>query len=140
MSRRCNGLTFVTLTNTIVAEQVAGGDIFLFQPTNVIGSYDVFSTAVSTSTTHSIVADPMLAPLGDYGGPTETMALLPGSPAIDAGVTGDGHPDDRPARHGPRRPARHRGLRGLRRHQPRRRRLPVPHDGGSRPGLHRHGT
>ena len=27
----------------------------------------------------------MLAPLGNYGGPTQTMALLPGSPAIDAG-------------------------------------------------------
>ena len=35
-----------------------------------------------------------LAPLGDYGGPTQTMALLPGSPAIGegaavAGVTTD---------------------------------------------------
>jgi hypothetical protein len=29
--------------------------------------------------------DPMLAPLGDNGGPTDTMALLDGSPAIDAG-------------------------------------------------------
>jgi len=29
--------------------------------------------------------DPLLAPLGDYGGRTLTMALLPGSPAIDAG-------------------------------------------------------
>jgi hypothetical protein len=28
--------------------------------------------------------DPLLAPLGDYGGPTPTMALLAGSPAIDA--------------------------------------------------------
>ena len=28
-----------------------------------------------------------LAPLGDYGGPTQTMALLPGSPAIDAGTS-----------------------------------------------------
>jgi hypothetical protein len=27
----------------------------------------------------------LLAPLGNYGGPTQTMALLPGSPAIDAG-------------------------------------------------------
>ena len=27
-----------------------------------------------------------LAPLGDYGGPTQTMALLPNSPAIDAGT------------------------------------------------------
>jgi hypothetical protein len=29
--------------------------------------------------------DPRLAPLGDYGGPTQTMALRPGSPAIAAG-------------------------------------------------------
>lgn len=29
--------------------------------------------------------NPLLAPLGDYGGPTQTMALLSGSPAIDAG-------------------------------------------------------
>ena len=31
------------------------------------------------------VADPKLAPLGDYGGPTQTMPPLAGSPAIDAG-------------------------------------------------------
>jgi CSLREA domain-containing protein len=30
-------------------------------------------------------SDPLLAVLGDNGGPTHTMALLPGSPAIDAG-------------------------------------------------------
>jgi hypothetical protein len=29
--------------------------------------------------------DPLLAPLADYGGPTPTHALLPGSPAIDGG-------------------------------------------------------
>jgi hypothetical protein len=29
--------------------------------------------------------DPMLGPLQDNGGPTPTMALLPGSPAVDAG-------------------------------------------------------
>jgi hypothetical protein len=29
--------------------------------------------------------DPLLGPLQDNGGPTDTMALLPGSPAIDAG-------------------------------------------------------
>ena len=28
---------------------------------------------------------PVIAALGNYGGPTQTMALLPGSPAIDAG-------------------------------------------------------
>ncbi|MCL4541670.1 MAG: CSLREA domain-containing protein, partial [Chloroflexi bacterium] len=31
--------------------------------------------------------DPKLGPLANNGGPTETMALLPGSPAIDAGGT-----------------------------------------------------
>ncbi len=31
-------------------------------------------------------ANPTLAPLADNGGPTQTMELLPGSPAIDAGV------------------------------------------------------
>ena len=33
------------------------------------------------------VTNPLLAPLGNYGGPTQTMALLPGSPAIDAGTS-----------------------------------------------------
>jgi hypothetical protein len=32
--------------------------------------------------------DPLLAPLAANGGPTQTLALLPGSPAIDAGDTG----------------------------------------------------
>src|SRR5262249_17195519 len=36
--------------------------------------------------------NPMLSPLGDYGGPTPTMALLPGSPAIGRGASGAGIP------------------------------------------------
>ena len=36
------------------------------------------------------LADLGLAPLGDYGGPTQTMALLPGSPAIGAGIAVSG--------------------------------------------------
>jgi hypothetical protein len=32
-----------------------------------------------------INTDPLLGPLQDNGGPTQTMALLPGSPAVDAG-------------------------------------------------------
>jgi hypothetical protein len=38
------------------------------------------------------VVNPGLASLGDYGGPTRTMALLPGSPAINAGISGAGIP------------------------------------------------
>lgn len=32
---------------------------------------------------HAVNAQPLLKPLADYGGPTETRALKPGSPAID---------------------------------------------------------
>lgn len=39
-----------------------------------------------TGTGDLISTDPQLAPLGDYGGPTPTRALLRGSPAIDAGT------------------------------------------------------
>ena len=38
--------------------------------------------------TGDLSADPLLAPLGDNGGPTPTRMLLPGSPAIDAIPTG----------------------------------------------------
>ena len=44
----------------------------------------IWSTTVNSSY-NLIGGNPMLAPLGNYGGPTQTMALLPGSPAINAG-------------------------------------------------------
>ena len=63
-----------TLTNTIVAgNSPAGGDIF----GSYLGSNDL------------IGVDPLLAPLGDYGGPTPTMPPLPGSPAIGKGIRAD---------------------------------------------------
>ena len=39
-----------------------------------------------TASGDRVGVDPLLAPLADNGGPTDTVALLPGSPAIDAGV------------------------------------------------------
>jgi hypothetical protein len=39
--------------------------------------------------TASAPINPLLAPLGSYGGPTQTLALLPGSPAISAGTPVD---------------------------------------------------
>lgn len=39
-------------------------------------------------TANPIFADPLLGVLGMYGGPTRTVALLEGSPAIDAAVAG----------------------------------------------------
>jgi hypothetical protein len=49
---------------------------------------DLVGTAANPS-------DPKLGPLQDNGGPTPTMALLPGSPAIDAGVLTDSEWDQR---------------------------------------------
>ena len=42
-------------------------------------------TGPNGSRTDLLNTNPLLGPLGNYGGPTETHALLSGSPAIDAG-------------------------------------------------------
>jgi hypothetical protein len=65
-----------TATNTIIA----GNDF------DVLGSLD------AASTNNFIGGDPLLAPLNSYGATGETMPLLPGSPAIDAGTSGPGIP------------------------------------------------
>ncbi|OWK39912.1 RTX toxin [Fimbriiglobus ruber] len=60
------------------------------------GGYNLFGTAIGGTATGDVSSDtPGLAPLGDYGGPTPTMALLPGSPALDAGSPNDRSPDQR---------------------------------------------
>ena len=69
-----NQYASTTLINTIVAGQTAGGDIS--------GPY--------TGSNNFIGGNPLLAPLGNYGGPTQTMALLPDSPAIGAGTAVSG--------------------------------------------------
>jgi len=91
----------LTLNNTIVAANTStstsNNDISgPVQPTsafNLIGNGSGISNLTdleepALSNLIGTTADPinpLLAPLADYGGPTETMALLPGSPAIDAG-------------------------------------------------------
>jgi hypothetical protein len=64
---------------------------------NLIGVGDGGSGFVDTDLvgTAADPIDPMLGPLADNGGPTQTMALLPGSPAIDAGVPTPGRWDQR---------------------------------------------
>jgi hypothetical protein len=54
--------------------------------------HNLFSDApvVTLDATDLINTDPLLGSLADNGGPTMTMALLPGSPAIDAGVSVSG--------------------------------------------------
>jgi hypothetical protein len=84
--------TITTALNTLLAGNTAPGSPDLFGPLtsqghNLIGDgsgatgfdpTDLVGTASSPRL-------PLLAPLADNGGPTQTMALLPGSPAIAAG-------------------------------------------------------
>ncbi|MEY4385124.1 MAG: hypothetical protein RLY20_407 [Verrucomicrobiota bacterium] len=67
-----------------------GADRLLIQNCIVAGNsagtanpeIDILFTALGNNLTNG---SPRLAPLADYGGPNQTMAPLPGSPAIDAG-------------------------------------------------------
>jgi hypothetical protein len=87
----------VTLTNTIVAENLVSGSrqdiqgaIAASSNHNLVG-VDSGLSGISNGVGGNIVGtvaarvDPRLGPLQNNGGPTWTMALLPDSPAIDAG-------------------------------------------------------
>ncbi|MBS0571101.1 MAG: hypothetical protein JSS28_10865 [Proteobacteria bacterium] len=67
-----NGASSVTADHTLIegSYACAGGSTFTGSISNILGQ------------------NPRLGPLAHYGGPTETLALLPGSPAIDAGDNG----------------------------------------------------
>jgi hypothetical protein len=84
----------VLLHNSIVAENTQGtstvsdsdihyGNVHTNSSYNLIGA-GWWGTA-PTGAGNQINTDPLLAPLGDYGGKTRTHALLSGSPAIDKG-------------------------------------------------------
>jgi hypothetical protein len=60
----------------------SGGSAWGSNPTGFQLNVLLFSNTPSGNNTF---ANPQLGPLADNGGPTLTMALLPGSPAIDAG-------------------------------------------------------
>ena len=73
----------VTLNDTIVAGST-GGDIV--STGALTGGYDLVEDGSGSGLTHTLAGDPRLGPLGFYGGPTETVPLLPGSPALGAGI------------------------------------------------------
>lgn len=86
----------LTLANSIVAgntADTAGLDIrneatVTREGANLLGSAVHNLPAGTDSGPAALIAAPLLGPLGDNGGPTMTMALLPGSPAINAAVGG----------------------------------------------------
>jgi hypothetical protein len=86
----------LTLNNTIVAGNFNGASASTIADdiagtVNSASAYNLIGTGGSGGLQNGAngnqvgVANPGLAPLSDNGGPTQTMALLPGSPAIDAG-------------------------------------------------------
>lgn len=84
------GSSTVTLDNTIVASNSAptGNDIRIIDaPAPTLEGVNLISDTSDSGLTPGpglIIADPMLAPLANYGGPTATRPPLPDSPAIDA--------------------------------------------------------
>ena len=90
---------FIADTNT----SIGGG---------ITGSYNLVGDILQNGVNGNIagVTDPLLAPLGYYGGPNDTMAILPGSLAIRAGIAHQQRAK-RPARRALRLGAGHRRLR-----------------------------
>jgi hypothetical protein len=87
----------LTLFNTIVANSLSGSNAF---GPIVDGGHNLSSDASCNFTAPGSLnnTDPRLGPLADYGGPTPTMALLAGSPAIDAANSASCAPTDQRGR------------------------------------------
>ncbi|WP_017716113.1 DUF4347 domain-containing protein [Kamptonema formosum] len=89
----------VTLKNTIFANNTAGNPWSILQHSSgqlTDGGNNLQYPAKLTDffndanvTPNITIADPLLGPLQDNGGPTPTHALLAGSPAINAGATAE---------------------------------------------------
>ncbi len=76
----------LTVTNSLIGDNGDSG----LEPT-LDGALDANGNFIGTA---DAPIDPLLGPLADNGGPTKTMALLPGSPAIDRGANPDNLTND----------------------------------------------
>src|SRR5215831_2053467 len=80
--------SLVEISNTILSAGFSGENIFNSGGTITSDGYNVCSddgSGLLNGPGDQVDTDPLLGPLQDNGGPTFTHALLPGSPAIDAG-------------------------------------------------------
>jgi uncharacterized repeat protein (TIGR01451 family) len=78
------GNAFLDLTNNIIGDGI--NDAIDSSQAGSGRAYHGGNLIVGSNIPGVMAADPKLGPLQNNGGPTPTMALLPGSPAIDAGV------------------------------------------------------
>jgi hypothetical protein len=82
------GASIVEISNTILNAGASGENIFNNGGTVTSNGYNLSSDdggGYLNGPGDQINTDPLLGPLQSNGGPTSTHALLPGSPAIDAG-------------------------------------------------------
>ncbi|MHB8644304.1 MAG: choice-of-anchor Q domain-containing protein [Thermomicrobiales bacterium] len=77
-----NGLITVTITNTIVVNSSRGNCAGVLANN---GGHNIEFGAGGSCGTTFIASNPNLGALSNNGGPTQTMAILPGSPAFAAG-------------------------------------------------------
>lgn len=77
----------MTLSNTIIANSTSGNCVRSNGTVNAEHSLvEDGLSCINGTNSNNLTGDPMLGPLQNNGGPTFTHALLPGSPAIDAGT------------------------------------------------------
>ena len=86
------GTALTALLNSIVAGNVSSNGSGIIADAGHNLSSDGSCAFTNLGSRNNI--DPMLGRLADNGGPTPTMALLPGSPAIDAGDPAASPPTD----------------------------------------------
>ena len=74
--------------NTLIAGNIARMEKYGITDCNMEDHAEIVATGYSWiadgNCQPAFSGEPMLGPLADYGGPTQTHSLLPGSPAIDA--------------------------------------------------------
>jgi hypothetical protein len=94
----------VTLSGTIVANSPSGGNA---SGTLTDNGYNLSSDATCAFASVGSLnnTDPVLSPLGDFGGLTPTLALLAGSPAVNTGDPVNFPPTDQRGRTRPSGPA-----------------------------------
>jgi hypothetical protein len=82
-----------TLYNSILASNVSGSNCFGMI---IDGGHNLSSDSSCPFTQPGslVNTDPKLGPFGDYGGPTPTVPLLAGSPALDAAASAVCSPTD----------------------------------------------
>ncbi|MCB0048645.1 MAG: hypothetical protein KDE24_03750, partial [Caldilinea sp.] len=77
-----SGTATISYRNTIIAGSIGGNDCTVESGAIVENTNNLVADGTCSA---AFSGDALLGDLGDYGGDTQTVPLLPGSPAIDAG-------------------------------------------------------